>query len=50
MKSLNTWNKIQVKFLSAHQFFTDTANNLREVNKQAQIERIKAIIDWEAVD
>jgi adenylate cyclase len=50
MKSLNTWNKIQVKFLSAHQFFTDTANNLREVNKQAQIERIKAIIDWEALD
>lgn len=50
MKSLNTWNKIQVKFLSGHQFFTDTANNLREVNKQAQVERIKAIIDWDSED
>jgi class 3 adenylate cyclase len=50
MKSLNAWNKIQVKFLSVHQFFTDTANNLREVNKQAQIERIKAIIDWDSED
>ena len=48
MGSLNAWNKIQVKFLSAHQFFTNTANKLREVNKQAQIERIKAIIDWDA--
>ncbi len=44
--SLNDWNKIQVKFLSAHHFFTNTANSLREVNKQAQIERIKALIDW----
>jgi len=50
MGSLNAWNKIQVKFLSVHQFFTDTANSLREVNKQAQIERIKAIIDWDAED
>jgi hypothetical protein len=50
MKSLNAWNKIQVKFLTVHQFFTDTANNLREVNKQAQIERIRALIDWEIED
>lgn len=48
--SLNSWNKIQVKFLSVHQFFTNTANSLREVNKQAQIERIKAIIDWDSED
>ncbi|OQY05863.1 MAG: hypothetical protein B6I20_00210 [Bacteroidetes bacterium 4572_117] len=47
MASLNAWNKIQVKFLSAHHFFTKTANSLREVNKQAQIERIKAIINWD---
>ncbi|MBN1252311.1 MAG: HD domain-containing protein [Bacteroidales bacterium] len=47
MSSLNTWNKIQVKFLSSHQFFTKTANKLREVNKQAQIERIKQIINWD---
>ncbi len=42
--SLNDWNKIQVKFLSAHQFFTKTGKSLREVNKQMQIERIKDLI------
>ena len=47
MASLNAWNKIQVKFLSVHHFFTKTANSLREVNKQAQIERIKALINWD---
>ena len=41
---INTWNKIQVKFISNHQYFTDTANKLREVNKQKQIERIKNLI------
>ncbi|MEN8122583.1 MAG: adenylate/guanylate cyclase domain-containing protein [Bacteroidota bacterium] len=47
MASLNAWNKIQVKFLSVHHFFTKTANSLREVNKQAQIERIKALVNWD---
>lgn len=42
--SLNDWNKIQVKFISNHQYFTRTANSLREVNKQKQIERIKSLI------
>ena len=42
--NLNDWNKLQVKFLSGHQFFTRTANSLREVNKQQQIERIKGLI------
>ena len=45
MGSLNDWNKIQVKFLSNHHFFTKTGKNLREVNKQMQIERIKSIIE-----
>jgi len=43
--SLNDWNKIQVKFLSNHHFFTQTGKNLREVNKQMQIERIKTLIE-----
>ena len=43
--SLNDWNKIQVKFLSSHHFFTQTGKNLREVNKQMQIERIKKLIE-----
>lgn len=42
--SINEWNKIQLKFLSKHQFFTETANKLREVNKQKQLERIKKLI------
>jgi len=42
--TLNEWNKMQLKFLSGHQYFTQTAQNLREVNKQTQIERIKALI------
>ncbi len=48
ISSLNDWNKIQVKFLTAHQYFTDTANKLREVNKEKQIERIKSLIQWES--
>ncbi len=42
--SLIEWNKLQIKFLSSHQFFTQTAKSLREVNKQKQIERIKQLV------
>jgi len=44
MRSLNDWNKMQVKFISGHQYFTKTARSLREVNKQLQIERIQNLI------
>ncbi len=42
--SLNSWNKLQVKFLSSHQFFTETARSMRRVNKVHQIERLKSLI------
>ncbi len=42
--SLNDWNKLQVKFISGHQYFTKTAQSLREVNKQKQIDRIQSLI------
>ncbi|MBI4647035.1 MAG: HD domain-containing protein [Bacteroidia bacterium] len=42
--SFNDWNKMQIKFLSFHQFFTETARKLREVNKQMQIDRIQKLI------
>jgi len=42
--SLNDWKKLQVKFISGHQYFTQTARSLREVNKQQQIERIQSLI------
>ncbi|PID91858.1 MAG: guanylate cyclase [Bacteroidetes bacterium] len=42
--SLNDWNKLQLSFISGHSYFTKTARNLREVNKQKQIERIRRLI------
>ncbi len=42
--TLNEWNKLQLKFISGHSYFTKTARSLREVNKQKQIERIKKLI------
>lgn len=45
--SFNDWNKLQLNFISGHQYFTKTARSLREVNKQKQIERIKCLIDGE---
>lgn len=40
--TIDQWNENQIKFISAHQYYTKTAHSLREVNKQVQIERIKA--------
>ncbi len=45
INNINDWNKLQIKFISGHQYFTETARNLREVNKQNQIERIKQLIN-----
>jgi adenylate cyclase len=42
--SFNEWNKLQLKFISGHSYFTKTAQSLREVNKQKQIERIRSLI------
>ncbi len=47
INDLNEWNKIQVKFLTAHQYFTATGNRLRIVNKEKQIQRIKELIIWD---
>jgi len=44
ISSLNDWNKLQINFISKHQYFTKTAKSLREVNKKKQIERIKKLI------
>ena len=44
IKSMNDWNSLQMRFISRHQYFTETARNLREVNKQMQIERIRNLI------
>lgn len=44
---LNDWNKLQVRFISGHQYFTATARSLREVNKKMQIKRIQSLITEE---
>jgi len=38
---IDTWNKMQIGFLESHHYFTDTADKLRQVNKQEQIDRLK---------
>ncbi|RPI46235.1 MAG: HD domain-containing protein, partial [Bacteroidetes bacterium] len=43
--SFNDWNRLQLKFISGHSYFTKTAQSLREVNKRKQIERIRKLID-----
>jgi len=43
--NINEWNKLQIKFISGHQYFTQTARSLREINKQKQIERIKQMLE-----
>jgi hypothetical protein len=44
IKSWNEWNRLQIKFITNHQYYTGTAMSLREVNKQKQIERIKNLL------
>lgn len=41
--SQDEWNQMQIKFISKHQYYTLTAQKLREVNKRQQIERLKAL-------
>lgn len=43
--TINEWNKIQIKFISSHQYYTNTAQSLREVNKQSQIDRLKDLVE-----
>jgi class 3 adenylate cyclase len=41
IKDTKDWNKLQVKFLESHQYYTKTAREMREVNKKIQLEKIK---------
>ncbi len=42
------WNIKQLQFIRKHQYFTDTAQNLREVNKNKQIERLEKLLAVES--
>jgi class 3 adenylate cyclase len=43
--SLHEWNELQIKFIEKHQYFTNTARRLRNVNKKSQLENIKKWIE-----
>ncbi len=38
------WNKIQVSFLSNHNYFTKTAKETREAKKQKKLDELKSIV------
>jgi len=40
INSFEEWKKIQIDFIKQHSYFTETAQQLREVNKQKQLEII----------
>jgi len=42
--SFDEWNQMQLNFIRKHQYHTDTALHLREVNKQSQIERLQKLL------
>jgi adenylate cyclase len=44
IESLHEWNNHQIKFIQSHQYFTQTARKLREVNKNKQLEIIRTEI------
>lgn len=40
------WNSLQVRFLTAHRYFTKTANELREENKQKHLKEVEKILGY----
>ena len=45
--SILEWNQLQYKFIKNHQYFTKTAQKLREVNKKKQLQNIQNEIQKE---
>ncbi len=43
--TIDEWNMLQINFIKNHQYYTKTAQNLREVNKQNQINRLKELFN-----
>ncbi len=39
------WNRLQLKFLSKHEYFTQSAINLRQQKKSEHVAKIKQIVD-----
>lgn len=43
--TIQEWNEMQIKFIEKHQYFTNTARRLRNVNKNSQLDNIKKWIE-----
>lgn len=41
IRKLEEWNAMQIKFISNHQFYTDTAKENRNIDKQKQLEKLR---------
>jgi hypothetical protein len=44
IESRSEWNKIQIKFLEGHKFYTDFARKNRQPQKEKRIQELKASI------
>ena len=42
---INKWNKMQIKFIEGHQYFTNSAKKMRDVNKNNQLEAIRRLVE-----
>lgn len=42
--SIGEWNKMQYNFISNHTYYTKSAKNLRQVNKEKQLQKIKELL------
>ena len=43
--TIHEWNEMQMSFIEKHQYFTNTARRLRNVNKKSQLENIRRWIE-----
>ncbi|MBI5217478.1 MAG: HD domain-containing protein [Bacteroidia bacterium] len=44
IRTMDEWNKMQIKFIEGHQYFTESARRLRDVNKNNQLEELRKMI------
>ncbi len=43
--SLQDWTKKQINFISSHKYYTNTARNLRQVNKEKQLNALRELLN-----
>ncbi|MDD2548579.1 MAG: adenylate/guanylate cyclase domain-containing protein [Bacteroidales bacterium] len=43
--TLREWNELQLKFIESHSYFTKTAKELRNVNKNSQLNKLRKQLD-----